>query len=94
MAASLDTAGRHGWIKPSGTIAPTHDTAMYLVLDEFADGCMYRETDEAEGYRETVIQDIVAANTKSQSEFNTADATSPWISPASSPGKLENCRSL
>jgi hypothetical protein len=46
------------------SLAPSHDTATYLVLDEFPDGRIFRETDEAEADRDTVIQDIVSGQYK------------------------------
>ncbi len=49
------------------SLAPTHDATTYLVLDEFPDGRIFRETDEAEADRETVVQDIVSGQYKSQS---------------------------
>ncbi len=42
------------------SLAPSHDAATYLVLDEFPSGRVYRETNEAEADREAVIQDIVS----------------------------------
>ncbi len=50
------------------SLAPTHDAATYLVLDEFDDGRIFRETDEAEANGDTVIQDkkpvrVIAFNT-------------------------------
>ncbi len=58
------------------SLAPTHDAATYLVLDEFPDGRIFRETDEAEADRETVIQDIVSGQYKKPVRviaFNTAE---------------------
>ncbi len=48
-------------MKRSGpSLAPTHDAATYLVLDEFPDGLI--ETGEAEADQEMVIQDIVSGH--------------------------------
>jgi hypothetical protein len=46
------------------SLAPTHGAATYVVLDEFEDGRIFRETDEAEADRETFIQDIVSGQYK------------------------------
>ncbi len=40
------------------SLAPTHDAATYLVLDEFPDGRIYHETDEAEADRALVETDF------------------------------------
>ncbi len=61
------------------SLAPTHDAATYLVLDEFPDGRIFRETDEAEADRETVVQDIVSGQYKKPVcviAFNTAEGWS------------------
>ena len=58
------------------SLAPTHDAATYLVLDEFPDGRIFRETDEAEADREAVVQDIVSGQFKRPVRvvaFNTAE---------------------
>jgi hypothetical protein len=58
------------------SLAPTHDAATYLVLDAFPDGRIFRETDEAEANRDTVIQDIVSGQYKKPVRviaFNTAE---------------------
>ncbi len=61
------------------SLAPTHDTATYLVLDEFPDARIFRETDAAEAYRETVIEDIISGQYKKPIRviaFNTAEGWS------------------
>ncbi len=58
------------------SLAPTHDAAIYLVVDEFPDGRIFRETDTADTNRETVIQDIVSGQYKKPVQviaFNTAE---------------------
>ncbi len=58
------------------SLAPTQDAATYLVLDEFPDGRIFRETDEAEADRDTVVQDIVSGQYKKPVRviaFNTAE---------------------
>jgi hypothetical protein len=56
-------------------------TATHLVLDEFEDGRIFRETDEAEADRETVIQDIVSGQYKKPVRvisFNTSSLQKNW----------------
>jgi hypothetical protein len=58
------------------SLAPSHDSATYLVLDEFPSGRVYRETNEAEADRETVIQDIASGQYSKPVRvfaFNTAE---------------------
>ncbi len=58
------------------SLAPTHDAATCLVLDEFPDGRIFRGTDEADAGRETVIEDIVSGQYKKPVRviaFNTAE---------------------
>ncbi len=58
------------------SLAPSHDAATYLVLDEFPSGRVYRETNEAEADRETAIQDIVSGQYNKPVRviaFNTAE---------------------
>jgi hypothetical protein len=58
------------------SITPAHDAATYLVLDEFEDCRVFRETEEAAADREAVIQDIVSGHYKKPVRliaFNTAE---------------------
>ncbi len=61
------------------SLAPTHDAATtYLVLDDFPDGRIFRETDEAEANRETVIQDIVSGQYKKPVRVISFNAAEGW----------------
>ncbi len=62
------------------SLAPTHDAATYLVLDEFPDGRIFRETDEAEADRETVVQDIVSGQYKKPVRVIAFNIAKGWAS--------------
>ncbi len=59
-------------------LAPTHDAAIYLVQDEFPDGRIFRETDEADADRETVIEDIVSGQYKKSVRVIAFNTTEGW----------------
>ncbi len=59
-------------------LAPTHDAAIYLVLDEFPDGRIFRETDEADAGRETVIADVVSGQYKKPVRVIAFNAAEGW----------------
>ncbi len=79
------------------SLAPTHDAATYLVLDEFPEGRIFRETDEAEANRDTVIQDIVSGQYKKPVRviaFNTAGGWARDVTEDSAREIVDTCEPL
>jgi hypothetical protein len=79
------------------SLAPTHDAATYLVLDEFPDGRIFRETDEAEANRDTVIQDIFNGQYKKPVRvvaFNTARGWARDVTDDIAREIVDTCRPL
>ena len=66
------------------SVAPNRDFTVHIVLDDFGKaGIAYRETDEAEADRETVIADLIAGqfeNPRRIVAFNTAEGWSRDVS--------------
>jgi hypothetical protein len=79
------------------SLAPSHDAATYLVLDEFPDGRVFRETDEAEADRETVIEHIVSGQYKKPVRviaFNTAECWARDVTEDIAREIVDNCEPL
>ncbi len=79
------------------SLAPTHDAATYLVLDEFPDGRIFRETNEAGADRQTVIEDISSGQYKKPVRviaFNTAEGWARDVTKDIARDIVETCEPL